>query len=174
MITVTLTPTEQSMAERIGRQRHELRMQRGAETHGNAKLAQKLNRRSEHNEMGAVAEYALAKHYGDGILQDWLENRAFVEDHKKIVCDLGSLVQVRATDKAHGGLVVQSYDEARFSYVLGITNRVNRTVTFVGWQSGSAVMRERYWMGAWPKPAYLYPQSDLLDMDLLPPEDLLC
>ena len=130
--------------------------------------------------VGTVTEYALAKFFGPDVLKDWLELKSYAEGAaiKRILADVGKNVQVRGVDAAHKGLVAHPRDPSGAVYVLAHADVPTRTVTFLGWNWGGNLKRERFWenkKAGFNKPgraAYLVPQEHLKPMSTLPMEEV--
>jgi hypothetical protein len=162
MIVVELTKDEYTAAAAVGEKRQKMHGE-----HGGTRL--------ERDQIGAVAEYALAKHLGADVLRDWAENKAYTDgDPKLILADVGKCLQVRATKKSAGNLIVKKGDRATDVFVLARVDPTRHTVTFVGWQFGRNCQRATFWRDQGPgygfQAAYLVDEDVLNDMDTLPPE----
>lgn len=168
---VTLTPDEAIAARGLGRKREELRVVRGK---SGPEYQDNGGTHVERNELGALAEYALAKSLGPDTLRDWVENKAFSLNHKNIPCDVGVNLHVRATKRLTGGLILHPSDPDRGAFVLALVEGL--TVTFRGWIRCQAGKQQEYWRDTGPgfgkRPAYVVPQDELLTMNSLRPEDV--
>lgn len=166
---VELSEGERLAAASIGLKRLEHRRRRGAEKHYQDNGGTNEDRES----IGAIAEYALAKHLGAEVLRDWCETKAYTDgDHTLIPCDVGRNLHVRATVKRHGGLILHDSDPDCGVFVLAIV--VPTYVEFRGWAYARNVKRASYWRTDGPgfgkRPAYVMPQDALRPMSELPPE----
>ena len=168
---VVLTPEELAVARDAGAKRLALYIARSM---GGFKAGHQ--KRGTCNALGAVAEYALAKHYGPDVLNDWINTKAFGLEHWKIPCDVGVNLHVRATDRPNGGLIVHPYDPDNGAFVLAICDPSGTGVRFVGWALGKALKDTDFWRDKGPgfgRPgcaAFCAPQSVLNPMDSLPKE----
>ena len=163
---ITLTEAEVSTATAIGAKREALRVSRGkGKRTPNDRGGSWLRR----NAIGAIAEYAAAKHYG--VLDRWLETQAYSLEHEKITADFGSKCQLRATDLPNGGLILHDYDTDG-PYILALVE--GSKVTLIGWMPARLARCDAYWRatgrGFSARPAYVVPQEDLLDINTLPME----
>lgn len=168
--TVKLTTTEWEAACSLGRKRHWLREQRGRSP---AEYRDRGGSHMDRNALGAVAEYALAKHYGPDVLADWVEHKAFSLEHHLIPCDVGKNLHVRATKYRAGRLVAHPYDPDTGVFVLARVCE-ELTVDFVGWCLGAFAKQPHYWLADGPgfklRPAFVVDSDDLCDMDTIPSE----
>lgn len=130
----------------------------------------------DRNAIGAVAEYALAKLLGPAFVRDWVETKAYSENHRAIACDVGDNLHVRATTRANGNLILHPGDPDNGAFVLARVD--GRTVTFPGWCRAGACKTDEYWRDTGPgfgkRPAYVVPARELLPMDALRPGDKAC
>ncbi len=168
-ISIRLPQCSWDAAAAIGRKREELRRERG--NYRNEKWRDFKHDTWTRNSLGAVAEFALAMHYGKSILQDWCENKSFSLEHEKITADVGHAIQVRSTAWANGGLVMFDHDDkADAAWVLASVDAGNRIVTFVGWCELAEGRRPDYWRSDWRAPCYCVPGQALRPMNTIPPE----
>lgn len=166
MFSVILKPAEWDAASSLGAKREALRLARGRgqdfdKTDGGGSMVKR-------NAIGAVAEYALARHYS--LQRLWCETQAFSEEHWKITADVGHGIQVRATDRSTGRLWGYTYDKGDDqAYVLARVDATRRTVSFIGWMYGRDIKSPQYWdLMKWSRPAFTPPVEVLTDMALLP------
>ena len=175
-INITLTPEEWAAAWAIGLKREKHRKESGVHQAFDDNGGSNEHR----NGIGAVTEYALAKHLGPDILKDWCENKSYAEGAaiKRILADVGKNVQVRGVDASHKGIVTHPRDPSGAVFVLAYADTTTRTVTFVGWDFGGNLKRARWWetkKAGFNKPgraAFLTPQTELKTMDTLPMEEV--
>lgn len=162
IIRVTLTPAEREEAAGIGLKRETLRRSRGK---GKRTPADRGGSWNERNTAGAIAEYAVAKHYG--VTAKWLAEQAYSLEHETIESDVASNLQVRASTLPYAGLILHDYDKDA-PYILAI---VQDTVALVGWATARLARKPTYWKSTgrgWSsRPAYCVPQSDLFPMSTL-------
>lgn len=167
---VALRPAEWTAAASLGEKREALRKSRGVEqTFAQTDAGGSLEKR---NRIGAVAEYALAKHYG--LTRLWCETQAYSENHWTITSDVGFGVQVRATDRPQGTLWGYTYDKGDWqAYVLARVEQATHSVACIGWLYGAEVKNPAYWnLLKWTRPAFNVPTARLRPMDTLP-KDLI-
>lgn len=127
------------------------------------------------NGVGAVAEYALAKHYGAAILADWVQTKAFVlSNHHLITSDVGRNLQVRATEGKRFGLPLQTFDTDHEGnpWILAYVDESALTVTFAGWITLAEGRQPHNWRSDWPRPAYCVPAQALHPMSTIREEDI--
>jgi hypothetical protein len=119
----------------------------------------------ERHILGAVGEYAVAR------ATDccW---RPAVGRLDTLIGDVGQL-QVKATARPGGHLIVRPHDPASFVYVLAIIKQAcGLVVTLMGWVPGSEAKVEAFWRerdlalgvhrpGYWVPQAHLHPMSEL-------------
>ena len=164
---VTLTLDEQKLAEETGVAREALRRRRGKAV---ATPKDRGGSWNERNAQGALAEYALAKHLN--VLQKWLTEQAYSEEHWLITSDVGKNIQVRSTKYASGGLTAYDTDPDEAVFVLAVV--VEPSIDFIGWTYGRLAKRPIYWEDRRPgfrlRPCYLVPQLNLFPMETLPEE----
>lgn len=173
MFAVTLKQSEWDAAASLGLKREALRKSRGVVQDFSTDRGGSLDKR---NAIGSVAEYALAKHYG--LQRKWCETQAFSLEHWTITSDVGHTLQVRASDNAAATLWVREED-AKYRdcpFILARVAGPKLTVTFVGWVWGRDAMTPANWdrLG-WSRhghnrAAFNVPNTDLIDMALLPEE----
>lgn len=171
-VILTLTATEWEAACAIGRKRQALREARGRSP---AQYRDKGGTHDDRNMIGAVAEYALARYYGDATLRDWCEHKSFSLNHHTIPCDVGTNLHVRATANPKARLLVaHPYDPDDGVFVLGYVDGDARRVTFTGWAYGGAIKQPENWRSTGPgfawRPAYGLDRDQLNPMDTVPPE----
>lgn len=143
MLIVILSPSERKAAASLGLKREQLRRSRGK--------AQDYDQRGdrggtmdERNAIGAIAEYALAKHLGPDVLRLWCETQAFSLDHKTIQADVGRNLQVRASDNKNATLWMYDHDKHPDApYILARV--LGNTVEFVGWVYGKDGQLPEFW-----------------------------
>ena len=108
---------------------------------------------------GALAELAVAKSLG-------LYWPPPLDDFD--ACDVGGLVDVRATPRADGRLIVHPDDAADRPFVLARLHDLPN-VSLVGWKTAGEAQRPEYWIDPGNgRPAYFVPESALARMDTLP------
>lgn len=168
---ITLTPGEWQAAASIGERRQALRVTRGRDE---PEYRDGGGTHVKRNQIGAVAEYALAKALG--VLADWCDTKSFSLNHKAIPCDVGLNIHVRATDYRTGRLVLHPYDPTGGVFVLAVTSVKNHTVDFRGWDYAYNIKVPEYWddysNGFRNRPAYCVPQGMLNAMEDLPQESI--
>lgn len=150
------------------------------------------------NAIGAVAEYALAKHYGKSVLVDWCENKSYVntpEAIRAIPCDVGKNIHVRATSNPRARMLIvhearghaeEPVERRRFRpsdppngvFVFATVLEITLTVVYHGWQNSGWVQKCCAWNTRSPgffqkdRHAYTCDVDDLLDMATIPHEDI--
>lgn len=168
-VIVRLTGSEWTAASTIGVKRHQLRVERGRSC---PEFADGGGTHEERGVVGSVSEYALAKHYGKTVLQDWCEYKSFSLEHHLIPCDVGKNLHVRGTKYRKGRLVTHPYDPATGLFVLGIVDDIRLRVTFVGWALCADTKKPCFWNdydnGFRDRPAYTYDQMLLRPMEEIP------
>ncbi len=168
---VRLSPHEWAAASTLGHKRQWLRENRGKSP---AEYRDGGGTHLERNAIGAVAEYALAKHYGKDTLQDWCENKSFSLEHHKIACDVGLNLHVRASNNTRARLVAHPYDPDGGVFVLALTDASLRLVSFVGWCWGREAKQPIHWddysNGFRYRPAFAVPSHYLQPMSTVPHE----
>lgn len=195
MITVVLTTSEWTAASSIGQKREDLRKSRGV-----IQQFEKLDAggtTDERNQIGAIAEYALAKHYGPDVLRDWCENKAFSLEHWTIKADVGANLHVRATSNPRARFLViheaprqkmipedrrrnRPTDPPTGIFIFAYVDVATRTITFRGWRLADDVQTLGYWNDSGPgfrnqdRHAFTIPVSDLSEMDDIPQEAIRC
>lgn len=146
--------------------------------------------------IGAIAEYALAKHYGKTVLQDWCENKSYTDgDPRSIPCDVGKNIHVRATSNPRArflvihearGQAMEPVERRRFrptdtatgTFVMARVDEATRTVVFLGWQNSGWVQENVVWNNTSPgffntdRHAFTCPIEALEPMNTIPPEDI--
>lgn len=190
-VIIVLSPAEWQAAEQIGLKRQSLRKARGL---NGDDYKDKGGTREERNAIGAVAEYALAKHYGADILRDWCETKSFSLEHWKIKCDVGANLHVRASANPRAKMLVvhesktQSPEEPTNRrhrrpsdpddgiFVFATVDTASHSVTFHGWRMSGWVQKNCEWNTTTPgfnrtdRHAYTCPKDDLLPMETVPAE----
>lgn len=190
-ITVTLSPAEWQAAEQIGLKRQALRVARGR---NGDDYKDNGGTREERNAIGAVAEYALAKHYGADILRDWCETKSFSLEHWKIKCDVGANLHVRATANPRAKMLVvhesksgppqeptarrhkRPSDPDDGVFIFATVDEKTLSVCFHGWRYSGWIQQNCEWNTTTPgfnrtdRHAFTCHKSDLLPMDSVPPE----
>lgn len=189
-VTIVLSEAEWKAAEQIGIKREALR-----KTRGRSPDAYKDNggTHDERNAIGAVAEYALAKHYGPDILRDWCDNKSFSLEHWKILCDVGKNLHVRATSNPRAKMLVvherkgqamppvdrrhkRPSDPSDGVFVFATVTASTRTITFHGWRLSGWVQENCEWNTTTPgfnrpdRHAFTCHKSELLPMETVPAE----
>lgn len=168
---ITLQKTEWDAAASLGEKRQVLREARGK---SDPEYNDGGGTHVKRNQIGAVAEYALAKALGPDILADWVTTKAYSTEHWKIKCDVGKNLHVRATDYKSGRLVLHPYDPEGGVFILAVVDHEKLTVTFRGWDVASNLKVPEYWddysNGFKNRPAFAVPPNVLNPMSTLPPE----
>jgi hypothetical protein len=176
MFTVLLRNAEWEAAASLGLKREALRKSRGVvQTFDRSDRGGSVEKR---NAVGAIAEYALARHYG--LHRMWCETQAFSLEHWKIKSDVGHRLQVRASDNPRATLWLRDEPADRSHesdpFILARLQPHARSVTFVGWVYGREGLDPSNWdrLG-WSKhgpgrAAFNVLDSALHDMALLPEE----
>jgi hypothetical protein len=170
MLVVKLTASEWKAACSLGEKRLALKRERQGSAYRSLSAGNMGGSDERRNHIGSASEYALARHYGKTVLQDWCENKSFSVEHHLILCDVGRALHVRATEYPTGGLTAFKHDKDTGPYVLATVNYAARVVTFVGWCRLDEARLPEYWMTRWVRPCYCAPQSVMRPMDTIPPE----
>lgn len=190
-LVITLDPAQVRAAEQYGERRYNWKVKNGfakRETNdgGGTWLAKE--------KYGAVAEYALAKHYGRDVLIHWVSTQAFSNTPQNIPCDVGLDLHVRATDQPYNKLLIVHEDKGRTRveepaerrhrrpsdplsgvFIFAWVDRENSRVTFYGWETAQNV-RAAGWndtTNGFNQPdrgAYTLDRAKLLPMDTIPHE----
>lgn len=174
MLTVYLNVNERKAAASFGEKREALRHSRG--------IHQDFDKRGDggpsmekRNQVGAIAEWALAKHLGPDIMRDWCENKAFSLNHHTITSDVGKNIQIRASDNRNATLWMYHHDHyptAPFVLARVFLDRV----VFVGWLFGQDGQVPEYWdLLGWSRfgndrACFNIPMTALRPMEELPSE----
>lgn len=176
MITVQLLETEWKAAGQIGLKREALRRARGK---SQGEYQDNGGTKDERNAIGAIAEYALAKHLGPKTLRDWCENKSFSMEHQKIPCDVGSNLHVRATSNPRARLLIlHPYDPPAGVFIFATVDEESRIVNFHGWILASEGQQPEYWndyMRGFDRPgraAYTVDRSLLKPIETIPSESI--
>jgi hypothetical protein len=156
ILRVTLTPDECDHAIRVGRARH-------AEHERAGRRDTKVDRRRGERVhiQGALAEQSVAVALAlewDGKfkrLDEWKEWR-------KHGGDVGGGLEVKATDRTDGSLLLQKHNESTNGFVLVVTPRNTYPAIFlVGWKWGDEIRQQVFWDKDMPRPCWRVSQDCL-------------
>jgi hypothetical protein len=156
ILRVTLTPDECEHAIRVGRARH-------AEHESAGRRDAKVDARAGERVhiQGALAEKAVAvalKLDWDGEfkrLDEW-------EEWRKHGGDVGGGLEVKATDRLAGSLLLQKHNESDNAFVLVLTLRsAYPTMFLVGWKFGEEIRQDIFWDRDMPRPCWRVAQTSL-------------
>lgn len=160
MVRVELTPDEWSEAVRTGTRRYDLyeknRIGPGTTLEGNI--------------MGAIAELALAKHFGPDVLDDWRQTKAFSQKYWEIKSDVGKNVQIRATKHVNGVLIIYKWEHGDRPFVLAIVTPESMIVAFPGWRTADELHALGTVQQQLPRKNVGMKQEDLCPLEDLPQE----
>lgn len=182
MIKIVLSESEVAAASSLGVKRHRCRERRengGDPIEGFRDNGGTHDRR---NAVGAIAEYAVAKHVGPDALRDWVETKAYSDEGGGgIPCDVGSNIHVRSTasKSPNTRLIVHPYDPDVGCFVFVVWDEETRTATIHGWQWGRNCKRPAFWDDKSPgfrerdhkgrsRAAYCVPRDRLFPIETLP------
>ncbi len=197
MAEVTLTRGEWDAACTIGRKRQWLR-----EKHGRSPAEYRDGGGShmDRNAIGAVAEYALARHYGKDVLRDWCENKSYActaEAIKAIPCDVGKNLHVRASSNPKARMLIvheapgraeepvarrrfRPTDKPGGVFILAHVLEESLSVVFLGWRKSDWVQANCAWNTTDPgffhtdRHAYTCDKDDLLPLSEIPSGEIWC
>lgn len=161
MVKVELTPEEWAEATNVGANRFALYQENQRVGPGTT---------LEGNEMGAIAEYALAKHFGSDVLEDWKRTKAFSQKYWDIKSDVGKNVQIRATKHRHGVLIIYKWERGDRPFVLAIVRPDSLVVSFPGWRTADELHALGTVQTQLPRRNVGMTQEDLRPLDTLPQE----
>jgi hypothetical protein len=156
ILRVTLTLSEREHAVKVGVARH-------AEHERAGRRDAKVDRRSGESVhiQGALAEASVAVALAlewDGKfkrLEEWKEWR-------KAGGDVGGGLEVKATDRKDGSLLLQKHNESDNGFVLVVTpRRTYPTMFLVGWKFGEEIRQQVFWDKDMPRPCWRVPQGCL-------------
>jgi hypothetical protein len=150
-VIITLSSEEVARAEAEGRIRgNNARKRKGAHKYGANAPAMAFH------PMGAIAECAVAKHFGVA----WDEGALGA-------ADVGANIEVRTTHYPRGKLILHKDDKPNSPYVL--VTGVAPTLTIQGWIMGRDGMTFKYWGDAFRtgRPCFAIPQIDLNPIESL-------
>lgn len=156
-ITISLTEAEFNSATEAGRARHRHHCERKGVSPTDRSYAQE--------EIGAVAEAAVAKLFG-GIWNAEVGKTHYGSTDVVTLC--GDPLEVKATEWATGRLLVYKNTPDDLPVLLCVVDRNRYVARLVGWIVAADAKKDEYWVSEFRIPCWAVPQRDLRRVEELP------